>query len=469
MRFGALFCAFVSVYATMNGVGTLETVSTTTTVMLQKIDDDWESQLRDFEEIERWEKIAKQKLPPDLKKPFLDYLSNYSGGIRMPAYKMMDSLLWDHARLVEFYAVLCKVPRDTMSPLVALLESFVPYNLVVLCLYFMHELKDFQVEELVMRVDRNDAHLLFQVCRHIPQPEKDAFVELNNRLSLRDIIILLKRCDEPMAKGCALCRTRRMHALEQRMLNSQIPDGMIHMPGAMPLYVKTQEWAADDEKGFTFNSDTAEIFWYKQPVDLIQICDKCLLDVNQAITNNGRFEEIYHIDPIRRKTLLRNLRDHEASLAEVVWKISHERNYRRGREWALRVLEHQRFGLKKEEEERKRLAAEAERQRLLLLKQQEHQALVDRAVSVDQKWLDSDREAEYKRMDMRQLYTETKQRFEYALPHDRASKERVHPRAWELAPISASGKPLLPEGAAQVSVFITVGCKCLLIAYMYSS
>lgn len=153
----------------------------------------------------------------------------------------------------------------------------------------------------------------------------------------------------------------------------------------------------------------------------------------------------------------------------MVWKISHERNYRRGREWALRVLEHQRFGLKKEEEERKRLAAEAERQRLLLLKQQEHQALVDRAVSVDQKWLDSDREAEYKRMDMRQLYTETKQRFEYALPHDRASKERVHPRAWELAPISASGKPLLPEGAAQVSVFITVGCKCLLIAYMYSS
>lgn len=435
----------------MNGPGTLATVSTTTTVMLQKMDDDWESQLRDFEEIERWEKIGKQKLPVDIRQHFLNYLSNYSGGIRMPAYKMMDTLQWNGDRITELYTVLVKLPRDTMPPLISLLESFVPNDLTALCLYFMFEFKDFQVEELVMKTDRADVHLLIQVCRHIPQPEKDALIELVNRLSLRDIIILLKRCNEPFAKGCALCRTRRLHALEQRMLYGQIPDGTIHVPGAMPLYAKAQEWSADDEKGFTFNVDTAEIFWYKQPVDLIQICDKCLLDVNQAITNNGRFEEIFHIDAIQRKSLIRDMRNHEASLAEVIYKISHERNYRRGREWVLRVLEHQRFGLKREEDERKRLAAEEEKKRQALLKAQQHQALVNEAVSVDQKWLTFDREAEFKRLDTRQLYTETKQRFEYELPHDRAPKDRVHGRAWELAPISASGRPLLPEGAAQVN------------------
>lgn len=265
----------------MKGVGTLATVSTTTTVMIQKMEDDWESQLRDFEEIERWEKLGKQKLPVEIRQPFLDFLSNYSAGVRMPVYKMMNYLQWDNDRLSELYSILSKMPRDVMPFVVALLETFTADALVILVLYIMNELKDYQVQELVMQTSRSDVHLLIQVCRHLPTQEKVGLIELSNRLPFHDILILLKRCNEPMAKGCALCRTRRLHALEQRMLNAQIPEGTIHMPGALPLYAKAEQWSADDEKGFTFNSDTAEIFWYKQPVDLIQICDKCLLDVNQ--------------------------------------------------------------------------------------------------------------------------------------------------------------------------------------------
>lgn len=37
--------------------------------------------------------------------------------------------------------------------------------------------------------------------------------------------------------------------------------------------------------------------WLKHPVDLIRICDKCLLDVNQAISNHNRSEPIYHFEP----------------------------------------------------------------------------------------------------------------------------------------------------------------------------
>lgn len=442
----------------MNGLGALATVSTTTTVQMQRQDDDWIQQMKIYEEVERWEKVAKQKLPADLKDVYLEYLMNYSGFIRMPVYQMMDTLLWNHQKLADLLDVLKKIPRDTMPPMMALMHSFVPDNVVLECLHFLHEFKDYQVEEMVMQLPREDTHLLIQVCRHIPIPEKEALIELANRLPLRDIIHLLKRCNEPMAKGCALCRTRRLHALEQRMINEQVPDGMIKVPGALALYDKATTWTADDEKGFTFNTETADIFWFKQPVDLIQICDKCLLDVNQAITNNGRFDPIHHIDAPVRKGLVKELRSHESGMAEVIYRISHERNNRRGREFALRALEHQRFGLKREQAERDRLAGEAERQRLAQLKQEEHDRLVSAAVSVDQKWISFDQEAEAKRLEMRQVYTETKQRFEYELPGAKAPKDRLHPRTWQLAPISASGRPLLPEGAAQVSGSAVVCC-----------
>lgn len=410
--------------------------------------------MRHFEEVERWEKVAKKNLPDDLRVQFLEYLSNYSAFWRMPVFKMMDTLQWDHTRLVELFAVLTKVPRDTMTPLVTLMESFVPYNIVLVCLYLLHALKDYQVEELVMHTEHSDAHLFVQVCRHLPSAELEHLVGLAERLSIRDIIALLKRCDEPLAKHCALCRTRRLHDLEQRMLNEQVPDGMIKVPGTLPLYAKETIWSADDEKGFNFNMETAEICWYKYPVDLVQICDKCLLDVNQSITNNRRFEEFQHLDPPIRKGVVRQLRDHEKGMAEVIHRISHERNYRRGREWALRALKHQRAGLTREEKDRD-IAARAEAAaRLLQQKQQEHDALVALAVAVDEKWIVSDQAAEGKRLEQRQAYAEMKQRFEYSYPERKAPKERIHARTWELAPISDEGKALLPEGAAKVGCLI---------------
>jgi hypothetical protein len=224
------------------------------------------------------------------------------------------------------------------------------------------------------------------------------------------------------------------------------------------MYSKAQSWSADDEKGFTFNMETAEIFWFKYPVDLIQICDKCLLDVNQAITNSNRFTEIHQIDAKLRKGALRELRNHESGLAEVIYKLSHERSNRRGREFALRALEYQRAGLAREEAERKRNAAEDERKRQAMLKQQERDKLVNAALSVDQKWVALDQEAEAKRLEMRQAYTEVKQRFSYEFPVIKAPNDRLHERTWQLAPISSSGKALLPEGAAQVSCLCSAAC-----------
>ena len=253
------------------------TVSTTTTVLIQRQEEDWEQQMKNFDEVERWEKTGKEKLPSDLKEIYLKYLSNFSGFIRMPVFKMMDTLQWDHQKLVELYEILMKIPRDTMPPMISLLESFIPYNIVLICFNLLYHFKDYQIEELVMQIERNDAHLLIQVCRHIPQPETDALIELVNRLKIKDIIYLLKKYNEPFAKHCELCRKRRLHELEQHMLHEQVPKDLIKVTGTLSLYTNNIEtWKADDEKGFTFDINTANIYYQKYLIDLIQICDKCL-------------------------------------------------------------------------------------------------------------------------------------------------------------------------------------------------
>ena len=505
------------------------TVSTTTTVLIQRQEEDWEQQMKNFDEVERWEKTGKEKLPSDLKEIYLKYLSNFSGFIRMPVFKMMDTLQWDHQKLVELYEILMKIPRDTMPPMISLLESFIPYNIVLICFNLLYHFKDYQIEELVMQIERNDAHLLIQVCRHIPQPETDALIELVNRLKIKDIIYLLKKYNEPFAKHCELCRKRRLHELEQHMLHEQVPKDLIKVTGTLSLYTNNIEtWKADDEKGFTFDINTANIYYQKYLIDLIQICDKCLYDVNQSITNYHRYQEIYHIDSKIRKKLVKNLREEEKGLAEIIYQISYQRNYRRGREFVLRVLEYQRKGLKNEENIRKNNELNLLNEKNKQEKLNEYNNLIKNSLKIDEKWKKIDHNMEMKRLENRQAYVELKQRDEYTLHNiynnrnttttdstndytisnynntisntnnittltttttttgtatttntstaNLPSKERVHSRTWKLAPIStATGKAVLPEGAAQVLIYTLmllycyyIHCSSVFIATVYA-
>jgi len=418
---------------------------------------EWDRDMLIIQEVERLEKDIKFKLPDDLRDPFLQFLSSYPGLIRLPVYKMFETLEWDRDRLAEFYAVLTKVPGDLMSETVNLMESFVKFNL-------QHKifvnLTDLQGVELIVHIERSDVHLYLQVIRHIPDPEIIALHELIGRLSSREIISMLKRCNEPMAKFCRLCKARRLHSLEQHMLTGQVPEGLIKVPGTLPFYDTAQVWSACDEKGFTYNPDTGDIFWHRTPVDLVQICEKCLLDVNQAISNNNRFEELFHIEASERKARIKAARVHEKGLAEVIWRISHERANRRCREWCLRNLEAQRFGLKAEADERDRIATEADRQRRLKQQREFKQQMVQEAMSVDQKWLQVDLNSELQRLDKRQNYTELKQRLDYSLPdcqrfgathlNVQAPKQLLHPRTWQLQAVNDQGQPMLAEGAAEV-------------------
>ena len=74
---------------------------------------------------------------------------------------------------------------------------------------------------------------------------------------------------------------------------------------------RARQWK---EKGFTFDYNTGECCWYKQPVDLVQICDKCLAGVNEAIVAIGKQESVHHIEAAVRKGAIRNMRNQKRQM-----------------------------------------------------------------------------------------------------------------------------------------------------------
>lgn len=58
----------------------------------------------------------------------------------------------------------------------------------------------------------------------------------------------------------------------------------------MPIYDKVESWKADDENDFTFLPDEGVIRWFHEVVDLVQICDKCLMSVHKALANSAKYD-----------------------------------------------------------------------------------------------------------------------------------------------------------------------------------
>lgn len=181
-----------------------------------------------------------------------------------------------------------KVPLELMEQLVHTMELFVFKDLYILLNKINYYIDPSNVIDIITIISTDDLAYLLNISRFLTPTEFDNLIDFIIKKSPRKLIEMLRNCDEPMAKFCKLCRVRRMDSLEQRLIHKQIPNNMIRVPGALPIYDKAEIWSADDEKFFTFEASDGEILWKKHQVDLVVICDKCLMDVHQAITNFGR-------------------------------------------------------------------------------------------------------------------------------------------------------------------------------------
>ena len=259
--------------------------------MLEEENEDWVNQVKFLEKIDEWTKKARlnlESLPKEYKGKILGYAGEFSGANCIAFCELLEKYDWNHNRVVMLYRCLIKIPLDQAPKIVSLLLFFVDKKLHIVYLGFLAHLRDYELMEQCDQLSVKDIHQLVEVIRHLDDFQYNEMIELLHSTNAQTIRDVLNLTNEPYAKQCQLCKAKRMHSLEHRMIHKQIPDDMIQVTGILPLIEKPQIWHADDEGNFRLDFENQQIFWFHFPVDLVRICDKCLSEVHHAASSHGR-------------------------------------------------------------------------------------------------------------------------------------------------------------------------------------
>ena len=282
-------------------------------------------------------------------------------------------------------------------------------------------------------------------------------IRLINYLGFDEVLKILDQCEEPAAKMCRLCKTKRLQALEFKMINNQNTPGFsdvdLHKPFLQKdICGKPDIWQQQDEKEFTFDTKKRKVYWRKQLVDINRICTECISDVYGALTNNARFDSIHHMDTTTRKEFLAQQKKTEEETSEFITFLSVERERRRAREWACRAIDSQRHGLRLERDEVKRKEDLLALQKKVEAENLEKQKLYDAAKSVDKKWLHISEAYDAKYMKDKVDLVDISYHLGFSedrpVPTDEHGKPiREAPYSWNLKKTDANGIPISPEQA----------------------
>lgn len=420
-------------------------------------EEEWDLQMKKLEEIDQWTRSAEENIPLSLKDSLLGLLKKFPGLQRMPAYHLMSHYEWNEEKLSVLSDVLNKIPQDKILITIDFLLSLVEFNLHNLGLKIFKTLRSEFIIEWTSVISLEDAHYLIQVARHLPVVELDLMIFTIHELNIQEMIKMMKHIIEhPESRKCELCRQRRAYTLEYRIRTNQIPAKHLPTLGIVDYLAKDEQiWSTDDEKLFSFDTTKGQIFWNKNfVVNLVEICNKCLQEAHGAISNQGKFTSIYHVDAPTRKKLMAEQREFEQGLATIVMQVAKERKYRRLKEFAIQAIELQRKGLKHEEFLRQQALNQRRQDEEIQRKKEERELLNQKAMSVDEKWKFSDENTHLELLQKRKTYTLLKYHLGYDDTQNLPPKMRKR-NTWRLQDFDEAGLPLTASAANQVRICYT--------------
>ena len=407
---------------------------------------------KDMEEMEaneKWEK-SMDLIPEEVRSDYVEILSTYSTFLKIEVFKFLALMDWNVHDCKSLYRILDvgrSIPHERIGWLFKKLAQYEEAGYMRPIFVFFGKLEGKVLLEL-FGISEDELAEMIELARFLPPLERDLMTRFVYELSITEVLEIKKECDEPTIKACRLCRLRRVHNLELRMRHDQIPPKMIRVTGALPIYEKAEVWTADDENDFTFDSTRGVIYWQNNVVDLVKICNQCLLDCHGAATNSGRFDEFHHIEGADKKQAIKDLKDREVHLGELVGNIARERVKRRVKEWAQRSLSNQRMGQRLEKEAREKEQRDAENERMRAKKEQDFQNMLQEAGSVDTKWRTENRVRESKDLKIREHIAS----LDYMVAYDRdnpAPITREDPLSWQHAHYLPDGTPVSTQGAVE--------------------
>jgi hypothetical protein len=444
---------------------------------------------------EQWE-LCIENIPGDLQYQYAPFVAGLSFIVRVHLYQILESLNYS-----EEY---CSIVLDVMKYVKSNCDRFIQigHSLHVtrrpLYFYICRSLRDPQLTEFLSQTPVEIVTKLMEIAFYISESDVKNMIHLILDLSVQEFNLLIDLCNEPFAKHCRLCRSKKSYQLEYRLLHEQIsdvrtsPSLLSHLclslslslclslslqahctlPGILPLYEKAEIWQADnDSKFYTFNYERGVILWRRDVVDLIKICDKCLIEIHAASSEVARsvppslllssylplltifrFEAYHHEEGLVKKhhvEEMRNLEQHRAALIGLceapLWftalvlitlptgQIAKERVRRRVREWSIRALKCQREGYLREEQQRKTIEEETKREEMRQKYLHEQTHMIHTALSTDKYWIQQEKKTQLIRNqykdDLHELKTLPKFTRENPM-----KPVREHPHSWRLTP-----------------------------------
>lgn len=419
------------------------------------MDSKFAEEMATMEANERWEKSI-TLVPGEVRPDYELLLSSYSTFLKIKLFKFLDLMSWDLDSCRHLLRIL-HIARDCLDPsqegsrvdwYFDKLMSYQAAGYMESIFFFFSRLHNKVIDELFRLTTDENLSKVVELARFLPPLELDLMVRFVYELSIVEVLDILEECDEPWVNACRLCRLRRISNLELRMRHDQIPNKMIRVTGALPIYDKAEVWTADDEKSFTFDSESGDVYWQNSLVDLMRICEKCLVDCHGAVTSDGRFDQLYNIQAENRKDAVQRVRNKEQKLSIVVGNISMERVRRRVKEWAMRSLSKQRLGRKKEEEAKDRAAIQQENERIKIKKERDHNTMITKAGVVDPKWREENRTREHKDLRSREHMANLNYLMDYSRSNP-ATIAREHTHSWGNTNYLVDGTPISKEGALE--------------------
>jgi hypothetical protein len=318
--------------------------------------------------------------------------------------------------------------------------------------------ENYYLREYLSVISIKEKYFLMNVVRHLPAFEYNTFLQLIGKLSITEALTSLHGLDAhfPSSRQCQLCKNKRLSRLEFRMRHDQVPTNKLPITGCLSQWEQhTTQWSADDEQMFSFDVATKQIIWDKHyPVQLVEICDKCLMDVHRSLTNRDRNAPVWQLVGEEQKQSLHDLRIREQELTMLIMATAQERQNRRMKEIALEAIRLTRRGLKDEAEQRERHRVEQARLQQWEASQAAKKAMVDKALESDQQWLENDTNMARNELEIRLDYAAMNKQFAFSAKHQRAPTARKHSKSFTLKETNEQGLPLTAQAAHQVMLCV---------------
>lgn len=179
--------------------------------------------------------------------------------------------------------------KENLDKLFYVMDLVGPEQLVIVLVVLRNI--DYQcVHELLYETPEEEILKIIDVLSYQEKTEFDLIFDFIERLSFKEVASIVEECNHPRAEKCRLCKAQRLASLEYRLMQSQLRPDCVDgwMPGMEGLLDRADVWKHDVAMEFTFLHDKGIVYWRKERVDTMNICDKCLNNVMRAAGNVAR-------------------------------------------------------------------------------------------------------------------------------------------------------------------------------------